>query len=289
MTAGTATADRATRSTPPTARPAPSLARQALRLTRVEFVQMWRYRTALFYVIGMPLFFMVIMSMVPGPESVTDVDPATFTTVNVIALLPVLLGLLHVSNVYAVRREKLVLKRLRVSGVPPAAIFGATAVSVVVVTLVQAVLIGGFLAGGSGVVPADPVLLVVALTAGAVMMTCFGAAFTRLTRNAESTQMLSVLPLLAAMILGGVTAPLDVFPEPVTRVLWLTPTAPVVDLVRGAYLGQDFFFGSSVGGAQLGMVELWVAAGPALLVTAAWVAVSVVLLRVVRWDPRQAG
>lgn len=270
-----------------TARSAVHPARQALRLTRVEFTQMWRYRTALFYVVAMPLVMAFILLSVPVPDFLPGVDGAAFNLVNIMVLLPPLLGLLHVSNLYAVRREQMVLKRLRISGVPAVSIFAATALSVVLVVLLQSLFLAGAVAAAADTLPAEPVLLVLALTAGAVMMTFFGAALTRLVRNAEGAQMINVFPLLAIMLTAGVTAPLDVFPDTVARILWFTPLAPITDLVRSAYFGYDFFGGID-GAAQVGTLELWAAAGPALLVTAGWVAVSCLLLRSVRWDPRQA-
>ncbi|MGH8908206.1 MAG: ABC transporter permease [Egibacteraceae bacterium] len=261
--------------------------RQALRLARTELTLMYRYKTALYLAVIMPLIFVLPLRNIDFAPVLPGVDGQAFGFAAFFAVCAATVGILHVSNVYAARREELVLKRLRVSGVPTAAIFGATALSVIAVVAVQSAAIVALIALLTGVLPADPMMLVVSILLTCVIMTLLGAALTRYTRNAESTQMLSMLPFFALVAASGAFVPLELMPGPVASVLGLMPTAPAVALARSAYFGYDFFGGVEGATAATGL-DLWMAAGPSLLTLAAWLALSAYALRGFRWDPRQA-
>lgn len=134
--------------------------------------------------------------------------------------------------------------------------------------------------------PKHPVLLVLSIVLITVIMSLLGAALTRFTRNAESAQMLSMVPFILLVAASGFYVPIDMMPEPLARIVGVLPMAPAIDLARSAYFGRDFFGGAE--GAAAAGLDLWTAAGPALLVLLAWVAISVYLLRFFQWDPRQA-
>ncbi|MEY9213997.1 ABC transporter permease [Thermobifida halotolerans] len=275
------------RSAAPTARTprAPvSVLRQTLRLTRTEFTLFYRYRMAL-YVAVLPAIFLLPLAVGEPTEVLPGVDTAALSLTRFFALAAMTVGVAHVSNVYAARREQLVLKRFRVSGVPPVALFGATTLSVLGVVAVQSAAVVAFLGATESTLPTAPVLLVLSIVLITVVMSLLGAFITRFARNAESAQMISMVPFLLLLAVSGFFVPLEILPDGVALALGLLPMVPAIEVAQSAYFGYDLFGG--VDGAERATgLDLWLAAAPSLLVLAAWTAVMVVLLRSFQWDPR---
>ncbi|KII00442.1 hypothetical protein LP52_01005 [Streptomonospora alba] len=264
-----------------------STLRQTLRLTRTEFTLIYRYRTALFFVL-FPLVFVFLGVVTQGESPVPGVSNETLALTGSPAAIIMMIGIMHVSNTYAARREQLILKRFRASGVPPLALFGATTLSVLAVVVLLTAVPVGVLIGGSGELPADPVMVALTVVLSTVTMVLLGAASTRLARNAESAQMISMLPFLALYSSSGLMVPLEMMPGELETVCRLLPMAPVVDLLRGGYTGHDVF-GGLAGASPATGLDLWAAALPSLAVVLVWTALSVLALRYFRWDPRQPG
>ncbi|WP_017592112.1 ABC transporter permease [Nocardiopsis potens] len=267
-------------------RPVP-VRRQMLRMTRVELLLFYRYRMAA-YIAAVPLFLLFPALTLGGQNNEAGIDTGAFYTAAVFVLTPMTLGIMHMPNVYAARRESMLLKRYRVAGVPPTALFGATTLAVSAVVAVLCAVVAAVLIGRFGETPADPLLLVLGIALCSVQMCLFGAVFTNLARNAESAQMISMVPFLGMLLLSGAMFPVDFLPDGVRTGLSLLPFLPAVDLARSAYFGQDLFSGAAQAEAATGL-GLWAASLPALAVMAAWTGIAVYLLRFFRWDPRQGG
>lgn len=258
---------------------------QALRLTRTEFTLLYRYRTALFFVL-FPLVF-VALALVSGGESpIPGVDGTVLAVAGTPAVIAMMIGIMHVSNIYAARREQLVLKRFRAGGVAPFALFAATTLSVLAAVAVLTLVVVAVLGVRHGALPADPVLVAVTVLLTAVTMSLLGAASTRFARNAESAQMMSMFPFLLFLAASGATVPLEMFPDTVAAAARLLPMAPAVDLLRAGYLGYDLF-GDYAGAAPATGLDLWSAALPSLALVLVWTAIAVFSLRFFRWDPRR--
>ncbi|TDQ55078.1 ABC transporter permease [Actinorugispora endophytica] len=268
------------------ARAAVSTVRQALRLTRTEFTLFHRYRMAL-YVAVLPAVFLLPLFSTEPAEVLPGVDAAALALTQFFAMAAMTVGVVHVSNVYAARREQLVLKRMRVSGVTPAALFGATTLSVLGVVVLQSAAVVAFMGAGLDALPVDPVLLVLSIVLVTVVMSLLGAALTRFARNAESAQMMAMVPFLVLLAASGFFIPLEVLPEPVALVLGFLPMVPAIELAKSAYFGYDLFSGTADAVPATGP-DLWIAAAPSLLVLAVWVALVAYLLRFFQWDPRGA-
>ncbi|GHC96341.1 transport permease protein [Nocardiopsis terrae] len=263
-------------------RTAPGWFRQTLRLTRTEFTLFVRYKTAWLYLV-MPLVLFMPLTSVPSTPAFGDFTTRDLSFAAAVLGIGLMLGIGHPSNVFAARRESLVLKRLRVSGVPQVAIFGGVVALVVLFTLLLAALV---IAVG-GRVPADPVLMLVAVLLGAAAMSLVGLLITPLVRNAESAQMFSMVPMLALLLTGGVFFPLDLLPEPVRMVAQFLPVAPTAEMAQAAYTGYDVF-GGVEGAEAVGTAALWTGALPAIGVMLAWIVVLALLVhRYFKWDPRQ--
>lgn len=258
--------------------------RQTYEFSRAEMTLFWRYRTALYFAL-FPLVLALLGMVQEGTEIVPGVDAGAHYTVGSLMMAPMFLSIMHVSNLVTARREQLVLKRLRVAGTPPAVMFGAVIVSVVLVTAVVSVLIGVVLFRHFGVTPVDPLLAALPILLVTVAVSLFAIAFTRLCRNAESAQMLCFLPLMLFYGLSGLMLPLEAMPDRIAEVARFLPAAAGVEIVTSAYLGRDFVGGD--GTRLLSGTDLWVAALPGLLIITVWIALFAYLTRFFRWDPRE--
>ncbi|MFI6575599.1 ABC transporter permease [Nocardiopsis sp. NPDC050513] len=277
----------ATTAQAPTTRPSLHWVRRTLRLTRTEFTLFVRYKTA-WWILSMPLLFLLLTSQMPASEVLDGVSSAELAMAGVLGTTGVFVGVGHASNVFAARRESLVLKRLRVSGVPPLVVFGATTAIIVLFSLAAAVVMVGLIAVLLGETPRDPLMLAVAVALNAAVMTLVGLLVTPYVRNAESAQMVSVLPMMGLLLLGGVYFPLDFLPDGVRQAVELLPVAPTAQLAQAAYSGYDVF-GGYAGAEPTGFLGLWLAALPEVGVVLVWmVLLSLLVKRVFRWDPRQA-
>ncbi|WP_067969896.1 ABC transporter permease [Nocardiopsis trehalosi] len=261
--------------------------RQTLRLTRTELTLFHRYRVALFFSV-FPLAFAAFGFFMDGDDILPGVDVGAYFITSVPLTAALVLGTMHVPNIYAARREALILKRFRVSGVAPAALFGATTLSVLAVVALITAAVCGIVTLYYGAAPADPLMVALGTVLVTVVLSLLGVALTRLARNAESAQMMSMVPFLALIGASGTAYPVELMPDPLAAACSLLPTAPAVALIRSGYWGRDLFGGLETAGAASG-AELWTAALPALAVLAAWTVAAVLLLRLFRWDPRGAA
>ncbi|MFD6948797.1 ABC transporter [Nocardiopsis sp. TSRI0078] len=267
-------------------RPAVSPLKQGLRLTRTEFTLFVRYKTAWMYLVLPPFFAFMAMNL-PNNEIVPGFGTGQMAMVATIGSIGLILGVGHPSNVFTARREALVLKRLRVSGVPQQAIFGGVIAVVVALSLAMAVVVAVLVFAVFGSLPQDPLMLVVAVVLSAVMFSLMGLLLTPVVRNAEAAQMVSMLPMMVLLFLGGGIIPLESLPESARLVLGFLPSVPAGEMAQTAYSGYDAFRGFGTG-EEKSYLGLWIAALPSIGVMLAWIAVLGLLVRrYFRWDPRQ--
>ncbi|GAA4094409.1 ABC transporter permease [Actinomadura miaoliensis] len=259
-----------------------------LRMTRLELLLLWRNRTSMFTVVGLPVIFAALLPSLRGRE-VEGVDVALFTGTGYLACFLIFSVFTHLVTVYTARREDLVLKRLRGGAASDAEILGGTVLTGALMFAVQAVLLLAFLAtvldGRS--VPADPLLLAAALAAGTAVFALLAGVVSAFTPTAEMAQ-ITVLPIMFGCMLGsGVMFSLAGVPEGVREAARWLPLTPVVEIARTAYFGQDF----TVGGdhASLALAERWLACLRPFAVLVLWGGVAHrVARRRFRWEPRHA-
>ncbi|MEV6818008.1 ABC transporter permease [Nocardiopsis dassonvillei] len=268
------------------ARPGVSWTKQAVRLARTEFTLFARYKTAWMY-LALPLFFAFMTTNLPDDEVVPGFGMGQMAMVATIGSIGLILGVGHPSNVFTARRESLVLKRLRVSGVPQLAVFGGVIGAVVVFSLAITVVVAALVLVFFGSLPRDPLMLAVAVVLSSVMFSLMGLLITPIVRNAESAQMISMLPMLVLLFVGGGLIPLEFLPETARVVIGFVPSVPAGEMAQTAYSGYDAFRGFG-DGEEKGYLALWVAALPSIGIMLAWIAVLALLVRrYFRWDPRQ--
>ncbi|MER6618716.1 MULTISPECIES: ABC transporter permease [unclassified Streptomyces] len=175
-------------------------------------------------------------------------------------------------GVFVVRREELVLKRLRTGELRDAEILGGSALPSVLTGLVQCLVLAvacAVLLDMSA--PSAPHLAVLGLVLGLVMCAALAAVTAAFTRTAESAQVTPMPLLIVSMIGSGMFVPLELLPDRVASVCELLPLTPVVALVRGGWTG-DLSAAETIG---------------ALATAVAWILLAVFAVRRrFRWEPR---
>ncbi|MEU0740050.1 ABC transporter permease [Streptomyces sp. NPDC006134] len=250
-------------------------ARRMMALARAELTLLGRSRGSLFAMLFVPA--VLPLSLYSALED-TDLDRAGLTVGTVILPSAIGFSLLFavygaLVGVFVVRREELVLKRLRTGELRDAEILAGSALPAGATGLVQSLL----LAVGCTVlldVPAPPAphLAVTGVLLGLVLCAALGAVTAGFTRTSESAQVTPMPLLLLSMLGSGMTVPLEILPDRLAMVCRALPLTPVVTLVRGGWTG-DLSAGEALG-----------AVGMAL----AWTVVAVFAVRRwFRWEPRR--
>ncbi|MFI7014187.1 ABC transporter permease [Streptomyces sp. NPDC050164] len=265
----------ATRTTP---RPAPAVTTPLSRmaaLARAEMTLLGRTKGALVAALFAPLVLPVTTSQMSNEMDLAEVGLSTGTLV-----LPASVGFSLLFAVYSVlvgaivvRREELVLKRLRTGELRDVEILAGSALPAVLTGLVQCLV----LAVGCSVLldlpaPAAPHLAVAGLLSGLVMCAALAAATASFTRTGESAQVTPMPLLIISMMGSGMFFPLELLPDRVASVCELLPLTPVVTLVRGGWTG-DLPVSEALGAVATAVV---------------WIVIAVFAVRRwFRWEPRR--
>ncbi|MET7291888.1 ABC transporter permease [Streptomyces griseoloalbus] len=176
-------------------------------------------------------------------------------------------------GVFVVRREELVLKRLRTGELRDGEILGGSALPAALIGVAQCLLLA---AGCSALLdlsaPAAPHLAVLGLLLGIVMCAALAAVTASFTRTGESAQVTPMPLMIVSMLGSGMFVPLELLPDRLASVCELLPLTPVVTLVRGGWTGD------------LGAYEALGAVATAV----AWTLLAVFAVqRWFRWEPRR--
>ncbi|MBZ9641003.1 ABC transporter permease [Streptomyces sp. PSKA30] len=244
-------------------------------LARAELTLLVRSRATLVTAVLVPLLLpLSVRSAIDG----MDLADAGLTVGTV--LLPAAVGFSLLFAVYAaltsayvVRREELVLKRLRTGELHDREILVGAALPATGIGLTQCVL----LAAGCTVLldlgaPPAPHLAVVGVLLGLVLCGALAAVTAGFTRTAESAQVTSLPMMFVSMLGSGVTVPLELLPDRLASVCELLPLTPVITLVRGGWTGD------------LSAYEALGAVATALV----WAVLAVFAVRRwFRWEPRR--
>ena len=162
----------------------------------------------------------------------------------------------------AARRRQFVLKRLRTSGLPDAAVLAAALIPMFLLTLAQTAVLTGVLIG-AGQPPDRPWLLVAAALAGTLAGCVLAVPTATVTSSPEWAQ-LTTGPIALAFF-GGALWAAQTPPAQVTWWMLAVPGVPVTQLARAAWGG-----GPGVPAAVAALVVLSAVVAPLAVRTFAW-------------------
>ncbi|MET9360129.1 ABC transporter permease [Streptomyces sp. NPDC006632] len=259
----------------PKERPTTSAAGRMKALARAELTLLGRNKSTMFTVLLLPS---VLTASMYGTVSSIDLAKNGLNAGTV--LLPGSLGFAllfalysPLVGIYVVRREELVLKRLRTGELRDWEILAGAALPAVLIALAQsALLVVGCSLWLHVPPPGSWWLAVVGLLLGIAVMGALATATAAVTRTAEGAQV-AVMPMMLLSTAGsGLVVPLDMLPDKVAAVCDALPLTPVIQLIRGAWTG----------GAGAGDVLR------ELLVMVVWTLIAVLVVRKrFRWEPRR--
>lgn len=255
--------------------------RRMRALGRAELKLLWRNRTALAYAMLLPPLAFLFAGQSDAFAAGDEVGAMIVTAVAVLAIGMVVYY--NLVTAYVGRREEFVLKRLRTGELTDGEILAGTAVPSLVIAWVQvAVAVGVAVATGELAVPANALLVVLAMVVGSLVFPLLAAATSVLTRTVEMAQVTTTPVLLVPLVLCGLFAPVRELPAGFAQVAQVMPLTPVVDLMRLGLLGVN------QAGERLDTMATFAAAAPSLAVGGAWVVIGVwATRRWFRWEPRR--
>ncbi|WP_064458318.1 ABC transporter permease [Streptomyces hygroscopicus] len=213
---------------------------RVLALGRAELTLLVRNKAALSYAVLLPGTLTLSMTTVTKDIDLEDAGLSLGMLVlpGSIGLALILAVYLNLVGVYVIRREELVLKRLRAGEPTDAEILAGSALPAVLMGLVQCVLLAVSVGLALDVpAPKAPYLAVAGVAIGLAQMVALAAATAAYTRTGESAQLTPMPLMLVSMMASGLFVPLEVMPDQVAAVCERLPLTPVVDLVRGGWSG----------------------------------------------------
>ncbi|MEU8825918.1 ABC transporter permease [Streptomyces sp. NPDC048636] len=169
----------------------------------------------------------------------TGLSLGTLVLAGSIGMALVLAVYTNLVGVYVIRREELVLKRLRAGEATDNEILAGAAVPALLMGLVQCVLLVVSVSLTMDVpAPEAPYLAVLGVALGLGQMVALAAATAAYTKTAESAQLTPMPMMLVSMMASGLFVPLEVMPDQVAAVCERLPLTPVIDLVRAGWTGD---------------------------------------------------
>ncbi|GGP41632.1 ABC transporter permease [Streptomyces calvus] len=244
-------------------------------LARAELTLLGRSKGTLFAALFVPL---VLPLSVRSAAEEMDLAEAGLTPGTVVLPAAVGFSLLFavysaLVGVFVVRREELVLKRLRTGELRDGEILGGSALPAALVGLAQCLLLA---AGCTALLdlpaPSAPHLAVLGLLLGIAMCAALAAVTASFTRTGESAQVTPMPLMIVSMLGSGMFVPLELLPDRLASFCELLPLTPVVTLVRGGWTGDLSAY------ETLGTVATAVA----------WTLLAVFAVqRWFRWEPRR--
>ncbi|MCD9143968.1 ABC transporter permease [Streptomyces albireticuli] len=211
-----------------------------LALGRAELILLGRNKMALYVALLLPVLMVWTMRTTIGDMDLGDTGMSLNETSLTGAFGFILLFVIYQNLVsaYVARREELVLKRLRTGEAGDAEILGGTALPAVAVAVAQMVVL--VVAGVFWMdlrAPARPDLMLIGMVLGVVLSIALAALTTTWAKTVESAQLVTTPLLLISLVGSGLLIPLEAMPDVMADACELLPLSPVIELVRGGWLG----------------------------------------------------
>lgn len=242
-------------------------------LGQAEFTLFRRSKASLVNVLIIPVMLVgtmkVVMDQFDLAAAGLSVGPVLISTSAGIVLLMALYAPL--TGIYVMRREQLILKRLRSGEIADLSILLGSAAPVAAVVPIQFTLIATGISLVAGSPPQAPVLAVIGMGLGIILMTAMAALTTVLARTAENTQVAILPGLFLLPLTSGTYIPLEVYPDVLHKIFQFFPLTPVTELVRAGWTGS------------ISVPEVMVR----VLTLVVWIVLTTYAAgRVFRWEPR---
>lgn len=234
----------------------------------------WRDKAALFVSVAMSLGLGIGLPLLLGKVNPGETSVLTGIHVGLLGMLLTITAMNQTAVSLTTRRDQLILKRMRATGLRDRDILGGEVLNIVVQSTLVTVTISVVLyLSGAVEPPRDPALFLLALVAGAAVLALLGAAYTAAITRTELAAVMTMPFYLLAGFGGGAFGPMgDLLPGWAQAALDLLPSSAVISALKLAHAG----------GAWSGYLL------PALNL-AVWTAVALIAIRLwFRWESRKS-
>jgi ABC-2 type transport system permease protein len=233
----------------------------------------WRSRELAFFTFLLPILFFLLLGSAYGDDEINGVSGYQYLLAGMIGYGAASTTFAGLALLLVIRRESGVLKRLRVTPLPPATYIAAVLASIILIFLVEAVILLAIGRFGFDVPLAGSIAsLVLVLLLGAASFAALGIGLTALIKSAEGSSAVVNALYLPLSFISGAFFSEDTFPEVLQVLAAILPLSHLIKLTRDVMVFDDAVW------EHLDNVA----------VVAAWGAVGLVFaVRGFRWEPRE--
>jgi ABC-2 type transport system permease protein len=244
-----------------------------LHQLRAEQKLFWRSRELAFFTFLLPILFFLLLGSAYGDEEIDGVDGYQYLLAGMIGYGAASTTFAGLALLLVIRRESGVLKRLRVTPLPPATYIGAVLASIIFIFLVEATILIAIGRFGFDVPLAHSTFsLVVVLLLGAASFAALGIGLTALIKSAEGSSAVVNALYLPLSFISGAFFSEDTFPEALQALAAILPLSHLIELTRNVMVFDQ---------------DVWDNLGHVAVILAWGVVGLVFSLRGFRWEPRE--
>jgi ABC-2 type transport system permease protein len=264
---------------------------------RLEQKVFWRNRQSAVFSFALPVVFVVLFGLLFQGVNTGGTGGTPYTSYFVAGMIGIALLSATFANLaitLSFQRDQLILKRLRGTPLGAGPILASKVLNAVIVVVIQVVIILtlGKIMYNTPFPKSWPAFVLIIIF-GIIVFAMLGIAMTGFIPNADSGPAVVQLPFLTLQFISGVFFPFTTEPAFLKTAANLFPLRWLVDAVRAAYLGVDYFHIRTVRGVHEPKVVTGLhavtASGTAYLVLTIWLAIAVIVARRrFRWERRTA-
>jgi ABC-2 type transport system permease protein len=244
-----------------------------LHQLRAEQKLFWRSRELAFFTFLLPILFFLLLGSAYGDEEIDGVDGYQYLLAGMIGYGAASTTFAGLALLLVIRRESGVLKRLRVTPLPPATYIGAVLASIILIFLVEATILIAIGRFGFDVPLAHSTFsLVVVLLLGAASFAALGIGLTALIKSAEGSSAVVNALYLPLSFISGAFFSEDTFPEALQALAAILPLSHLIELTRNVMVFDEDVWDNL---GHVGVILAWGVVG------------LVFSLRGFRWEPRE--
>ncbi len=254
-----------------------------VRLLETQFMYenriFWRSAVGAFFTIAMPLFLLVLLSIMLGKEQLeigSEVFPfAQFYVPAMSAMAVVGACFTNVAMTVAIHRDSGLLKRYRGTPLPTwVFVFGKLSHAVLIGLLMVAAIVGvGILFLDVSIAAARMDVLLITLALGAATFCTLGLVMSAVVPNAEAAPAIVQAVVLPLLFISDVFMPMYDAPQWLQNIATVFPIRHFSLALQGAFNGEIAMQGGL--GMHLGVLVIW------------FVVSLPIAIRFFRWEPKR--
>ncbi|MCL7382422.1 ABC transporter permease [Streptomyces sp. 35G-GA-8] len=182
---------------------------------RVEWKLFNRLKANYLYAVFVPLMLLLVLQFAQDQMDLdaSGLNPGPVMVSTSAGVLLIFSLYSFVTSLYVVRREELVLKRLRTGGVSDRVILAGGASMYIVVCAVQILVAVTGISMIFGIAPHEPLSAFAGILTGIALMTAMAATTAALCRASESVTIATLPAMFILPLISGVYIPREILPE----------------------------------------------------------------------------